>query len=65
MKDDDKRLNKLCPACKKEYPQGYDFCRSDGARLLDVDTDAPSSKARLGRDSDSGARRVTGRAEKG
>jgi hypothetical protein len=65
MKNSDKRLKKVCPACKKEYTQDYNYCRGDGARLLTINANEPSSNARLGRDSDSGAWRVTGRAEKG
>jgi hypothetical protein len=65
MKESNKAMNKVCPACKKEYPQDDDYCRSDGTRLKAVDSNEPSSKARLGRDEDSGAWRVSGRAEKG
>jgi hypothetical protein len=65
MKDRNKGLNKVCPTCKKEYSTDNDYCRDDGTRLRAVDFNKPSSEARLGRDMDSGAWRVSGRAEKG
>ena len=55
---------KKCPLCKKEYPGTINYCITDGSRLQDL-ADRPSSKARIGRDADSGSRMVSGHAEEG
>jgi hypothetical protein len=55
---------KTCPLCKKGYPETINFCITDGSRLQEP-ADRPSSKARMGRDADSGSRMVSGHAEEG
>jgi hypothetical protein len=55
---------KTCPLCKKEYPEAINYCITDGSRLQEP-ADRPSSKARMGRDADSGSRMVSGHAEEG
>jgi hypothetical protein len=53
-----------CPLCKKGYPETINYCITDGTRLQEP-ADRPSSKARMGRDADSGSRMVSGHAEEG
>ena len=55
---------KECPLCKKGYPQAINYCTADGSPLQEV-ANRPSSKARVGRDADSGSRMVSGHAEEG
>jgi hypothetical protein len=55
---------KTCPLCKRGYPQAISYCVMDGSPLQEL-ANRPSSKARMGRDADSGARMVSGHAEEG
>jgi hypothetical protein len=37
MAENKKEIIKMCPLCKKQYPQEDNYCDSDGTKLETVD----------------------------
>ena len=42
MTENKEELIKMCPLCKKEYPQEDNYCEADGTQLKAVDSSRAS-----------------------